>query len=474
MSVAQNNQNQKSPDFSAFDSIFNPKAVAIIGASNKEGSFGRLFLEGIIKAGYSPIYPIHLREKELMGLKAYASIKDVPVAIDLALLMVPYSEALKIVRECVEKQVRGVVLFTSGFGEKGEEGKQAERELAKIVAGTNTRLIGPNCNGLYSPAVKLVSLPGSLITGGVTTETGTLSVVSQSGSLNDFLVQTLTRKNIRFNKTVSTGNECDLHAEDFLEYYGNDPNTTLIAGYLEGIKDGRRFYQVAKEISKKKPIIIWKGGMTEAGAKSAVAHTGALAGSSIIWETMFKQAGIINPNSFEEMVDCILAFSWTAIPKGRRIAILSSMGGTNIGTTDNCIRSGLEMAKLTDQTKEKLNQLLPGAGTSASNPLDVGVGGMMNPKVFAEGMKIITEDENVDMLMLVADPDAPLSIPSIIEAIPSIKKPVVISIFDMLDLTESFYRKFLEHRIPVYHEPKRAVAALAKMCEYADYQKQYK
>jgi acyl-CoA synthetase (NDP forming) len=335
-------------------------------------------------------------------------------------------------------------------------------------------LIGPNCNGLYSPAAKLVSLPGCLITGGVTTESGTLSVVSQSGSFNDFLCQMLTRKNIRFNKTVSTGNECDLHAEDFLEYYGNDSKTTLIAGYLEGIKDGRRFYELAKEISKKKPIIIWKGGMTEAGARSAIAHTGALAGSSVIWETMFKQAGIINPISFEEVVDCILAFSWTSIPKGRKIAILSSMGGTNIGTTDNCIRSGLEMAKLTDVTRERLNVLLPGAGTSASNPLDVGVGAIMNPKIFAEGMRIISEDENVDMVMVVADPDAPLSINTLIEAVPTIKKPVVVSLFDMLDMTETFYRKFLEKRIPIYHEPKRAVAALAKMCDYADYVKQYK
>jgi acetate---CoA ligase (ADP-forming) len=456
---------------SNIDCIFHPKSVAIVGASKREGSFGHLFLNGILQMGFTEVYPVHPRDSEMMGLKTYPGVKEIPFSVDLAILIVPPGEALKVVQECTDKGVKGIILFTSGFGEKGEEGKKVEQQISSIVRKSGTRLIGPNTNGVYSPTSRLLTLPGCLMSGGLTSESGNLSIFSQSGSFNDFMCQTLSRKNIRFNTTVSCGNECDLTAVDFLEYFGNDQGTGIIAGYLEGIKDGRRFYELAKDISQRKPIVIWKGGLTETGARAAAAHTGALAGSRQVWETMFKQAGIVSVGSFEEAVDCVLAFSWLPLPAGRRIAIISNMGGTNIGTTDNCIKYGLEIARLGEVTRERLSQLLPSVGTSVANPLDMGVQTLLNQNVYGEAIKIIGNDPGVDMLLVIADPDLPMGVQSIANTAKAINKPCAVALFDIPGLSGPQYELFLEKQIPTYYEAKRAAQALSRLCNYAEFRR---
>ena len=244
----------------------------------------------------------------MLGLKAYPNIKEIPVDIDLAISLVPRTEVLKVTQECADKGVKGLLLFTSGFKEKDEEGKKIELEMAQIALKGGVRLIGPNANGFYCPASRICTFPGALMVGGLPAESGALAILSQSGSFADYTCQVLTGKNIRFSKAVGYGNESDLGATDFLEYFGQDKETRIIAGYLEGIKDGRKFYELARSISKQKPIIIWKGGLTETGARAALAHTGAMTGSRQVWETMFKQAGIISVNSLEEVVDCVSGF----------------------------------------------------------------------------------------------------------------------------------------------------------------------
>lgn len=451
------------------DAIFHPKSVAIIGASSREGSFGYLFLSGFMKMGFKDIYPVHPREKELLGLKAYGSVKDIPHEVDLAILLIPPKEALRVVQECAEKAVKGIVLFTAGFGEKGEEGKKIEREMVSVVRRAGARLIGPNTNGLYVPSERLLTLPGSLTAGGLTTESGGVSVFAQSGSFDDYTSQVLVSKNIRFNKVVSCGNEADLTSTDFLEYFGADTGTEIIGGYIEGIRDGRRFYELARKISRRKPIIVWKGGLTETGARAALAHTGSLSGSRQVWETMARQAGIISVNSFEEMTDCLLAFSWLPLPQGKRVAIISGMGGTNVGTADNCIMIGLEMANFSEATLARLAEILPPVGAAATNPVDVGVAMLMNPQMYGETIKLLAEDENVDMLICITAPDCPPSIESIAEAAGEISKPLVACLFDIGGLVEDQLKYLLDRHIPACTEPKRAALTLFKMLEYAEY-----
>ena len=451
------------------DYIFHPKSVAIIGASSREGSFGNLFLQGFIKMGFKDIYPVHPREKDLLGLKAYSSVKDIPYDVDLAILLIPPGEALRIVQECADKRVKGIVLFTAGFAEKGEDGKKVEQEMVRIIRKTGTRLIGPNTNGLYVPSSKLLTLPGSLTAGGLTAESGGVSVFAQSGSFNDYTSQVLVSKNVRFNKVVSCGNEADLKSTNFLEYFGADAETKVIGGYIEGIDDGRKFYELAKNISRQKPVIIWKGGLTETGARAALAHTGSMSGSKQVWETMVKQAGIIDVNSFEEMTDCLLAFSWLPLPEGKRVAIISGMGGTNVGTADNCTMMGLEIAEFSEQTSKKLAQILPPLGTAAINPVDVGVGMLMNPQVYGDTIRLLAADGNVDMLLCITAPDCPLSIQSIADAAKEIDKPLVTCLFEIRGLVEDQLGILLEKHIPAYLEPKRAAFALYKMHCYAEY-----
>ena len=322
--------------------ICNAESVALVGASDKEGSFGRLFLEGLRDAGCRKIYPVNPKRDEILGIKAYPSISAVPDQIDLAILLTPTGVVLDLVKECVANKVRGAIVFASGFGELGAEGKELEREIGRIGREGGTRVIGPNCIGLFNPRSGVITYPQVLMKG-VPKEPGSVGGFSQSGSFVDYLVWFLAEKGLRFSTIVSCGNECDLAAEDYLEYFGQDEQTRTIVAYMEGVKDGRRFFEVAREVGRKKPIILWKGGMSEQGARAAASHTGALAGSANIWNAMFKQTGIINVTSVAEVVDCAVAFQYLPLPKGPRVAVIGGQGGTGVGTADNCYALGLEL-----------------------------------------------------------------------------------------------------------------------------------
>ena len=451
------------------EQIFHPRAISIIGSSSRAGSFGRLFLEGMMRMDFPAIYPVHPTEKTLLGLKAYPRIKDIPVDIDLAISLVPRTEVLKVTKDCAAKGVKGLLLFTSGFKEKDEKGSQIEEEMAQIASKGGVRIIGPNANGFYCPDARICTFPGALMVGGLPLESGDLAIFSQSGSFADYTCQILAGKNIRFSKVVGYGNESDLSATDFLEYFGQDNETRIITGYLEGVKDGCRFFELAKNISKHKPIIIWKGGLTETGARAAQAHTGALAGSRQVWQAMFKQAGIISVNSIEEVADCVLAFYRQPLPKGKTVAILSGMAGTNVGTADNCQGLGLKIAKYSDATNQKLSKLLPSIGTTIANPTDIGAGVLVNPKLYGETAKILLEDENVDILITVTGPDNPASIQGLAEVAQNTVKPMVVCLFDIAGLVEPQVKLLQEKHIPVYLDPKRAAFALAKLAEYAEF-----
>jgi acyl-CoA synthetase (NDP forming) len=452
---------------SDLEQIFHPRSVSIIGASSREGSFGRMFLEGLIRIGFREIYPVHPRETELLGLKAYQSIKDIPYDVDVAILMTPPDSTLQVVQDCAEKGMKGIIVFTAGFGEKGAEGKKIEQEICRVASTKNIRVIGPNSIGIYCPTSKLLTFPQGLMHD-ITTEGGPVGSFSHSGSFVDYLTYILTKKGIRFSKVVNCGNECDLNAVDFLEYFGQDKQTEIIISYLEGIKDGRRFFQLAREISKSKPIIVWKGGATELGAKAAMSHTGALAGAKLVWDAMFEQAGIISVRSFEEIVDCLFYLYYLPLPKGRRIAVVAGMGGTNVGTTDNCIELGLEMARLSDATLERLAELLPPVGTSVGNPADIGVATLVAPNLYGETLKVLSEDENVDMLLAISDPGRPCT-QSIVEAAKVIEKPLAVTLFALPEFAVEEYAFLAQNKIAAFGDAKRAVAALAKVSKYASY-----
>jgi acetyltransferase len=448
-------------------SICHPASVALVGASEKEGSFGRLFLEGLRDAGCRRIYPVNPRRDEILGIKAYPSISEVPDEIDLAILLTPTGVVLDLVKECVANKVKGAVVFASGFGELGPEGRELELEIGRVGREGGTRVVGPNCIGLFNPAAGVITYPQVLMKG-IPMEPGSVGGFSQSGSFVDYLVWFLAEKGLRFSTVVSCGNECDLAAEDYLEYFGADEQTKTIVAYMEGVKDGRRFFEVAREVGLRKPIILWKGGMSAQGARAAASHTGKLAGSEAVWHAMFKQAGIIDVTSVAEVVDCAVAFHFLPLPRGRRVAVIGGQGGTGVATTDNCCALGLELPELEERTLARLREVLPPVGTSVGNPTDTGVASLLDPSLYEKAIRIVADDENIDMILVISTP-VQECLDHVAAAVKSIDKPLAVSVYALPESEPEIYAAMAAGGVAAYPDPKRAVYVLARMAEYAAY-----
>jgi acetyltransferase len=303
-------------------------------------------------------------------------------------------------------------------------------------------------------------------------ESGSVGIVSQSGSFADHLSLIATLNGVRFSKAISCGNECDLNVLDFLEYLGEDPETRIIIAYFEGTKDGRRFYRLTKEISKKKPIIVWKCGTTEAGARAAASHTGALAGSRPIWDSVLRQVGIISVNSLEEVCDCLYAFYFRLMPWGKKVAIVTGPGGPAVGTTDACLDLGLEVSPFSENTKNELYKVIPPVGTSVENPVDLSIASAVAPKVYRDVIRILDRDENVDMLLVIGNGGKDFD-NTIIEAKKESRKPLVVALIMPIELVLQDFKLLQANNIPVYNDPRRAANALAKVANYAGFRRRY-
>ena len=449
--------------------ICNPESVALVGASDKEGSFGRLFLEGLRDAGCRRIYPVNPKREEILGITAYPSISAVPGEIDLAILLTPTGVVLDLVKECVAKQVKGAVVFASGFGELGPEGKQLELEIGRVGREGGTRVIGPNCIGLFNPRSGVITYPQVLMKG-VPREPGSVGGFSQSGSFVDYLVWFLAEKGLRFSTVVSCGNECDLAAEDYLEYFGDDEQTETIVAYMEGVKDGRRFFEVAREVAREKPIVLWKGGMSEQGARAAASHTGKLAGSEAVWRAMFRQTGIIDVTSVAEVVDCAVAFHFLPLPRGRRVAVIGGQGGTGVATADNCYALGLELPSLSEATVARLREVLPPVGTSVGNPTDTGVASLLDPSLYQKAIEIVAADDGIDMILVISTP-VPECLGHVAAAARAIDKPLAVSVYALPESEPAIYADLAAEGVAAYPDPKRAAYVLARMAEYARFRR---
>jgi len=294
--------------------------------------------------------------------------------------------------------------------------------------------------------------------------------VSQSGFFADYLSLVATGNGIALSKAVSCGNEADLTAVDFLEYLGADPDTRTIVGYLEGMKEGRRFFNLARDISRRKPIILWKAGETEAGARAAVSHTGALAGFQPVWEGALRQAGVISVKSFEEVLDSLYTLHLQPLPKGRRVGLVSGPGGMAVGTTDRCLHLGLEVPRFSEATVAKLSEAVPAVGGSPRNPIDLSLTSFVAPRVFGEAISILAEDEAIDMLLVISVVGGGQMRDIILEAMGTRRKPIVLAL--MAGTAQSVAHEtplFLKAGIPVYPDPARAAKALARLWEYSRY-----
>jgi acyl-CoA synthetase (NDP forming) len=381
---------------------FYPDSVAVIGAYSNEKKEKDRWTGWLLNLGYKgKIYPINPRATQILGLKSYPSVKDVPGPIDYAVIAVPRASVISALKECIDKGIKIVHIFTAGFAETGEaEGVNLQKEIESMIRNSNTRLIGPNCMGVYCPAGGVGF--GGKFGSGTAQEPGSISAISQSGSgMDSLFIPGLLVRGLRFSKLVSLGNSIDLGVEDFLEYLAEDDETKYIFCYIEGIKDGRRFLAVLKKCSERKPVIILKGGVTPAGARAASSHTAALTSSGQVWETLYKQARVVNVDSFEEAVDQLMALARLSQMHGRRVAIVGRGGGPAVATTDLCEKAGLSVPLLTKETKQKILELLPLEGSGMSNPVEVGIGGRGNlSEHYYDVLSLVAHDPNIDIILV--------------------------------------------------------------------------
>jgi acyl-CoA synthetase (NDP forming) len=378
-----------------FAPIFYPKTHAVIGASSNLRKFGGRVLQVSLTFGYSGrLYPVNPQEAEVQGMKTYASVKDIPGPVDFASIAVPAQAVPGVVQECLEKGVKAVQVLSAGFREAGEEGAKLEKELVEIAA-RGIRIVGPNCFGVYSPDGGITILPGA----NLPKESGPVGFISQSGGYAIRVPRRSEGLGIKYSKVVSYGNACDINECDLIEYFYHDPKTEIIAGYIEGVKDGPRFFKLLQEVCRKKPVILWKGGLTKGGARAVQSHTASLGGEEQVWDAVFRQTGAIRVTGLEELLDTTLAFLHLKPQSGRRVCPIGGGGGIGVAATDSCERMGLSVPVFPPELQKKLMSIVPAAGASARNPVDVASPGPP-PQMLREVMETVATEADIDIIIV--------------------------------------------------------------------------
>jgi acyl-CoA synthetase (NDP forming) len=376
--------------------LFAPDSVALIGASNTRGSWGYGIMRHLLASDKRKIYPVNPTAPKVLGIPAYDSVVNIPGEVDLAVIVVSASKVPQVMQQCAQKGVKTALIVSGGFAETGEQGSKLESELVKAAREGGIRFIGPNTMGHADTSSGLCTLAwiGEIIPGPV-------ALISQSGNMGHRILQNGTSLGIGFSKFVSVGNEADLHLEDYLEYLAQDEKTKVIAAYIEGLREGRRFLKLARETTINKPIVAIKAGGTKESARAIRSHTANLAGSDAVYAAAFKQAGVIRVEDDDELCDVVTALLYQPLPRSSRVGILTIGGGLGVVAAEACEREGLEVAHLTPATIEKLNACLP-PRWSHGNPVDMaGISMTENPIVFSS-LWALMEDKNVDAILLQA------------------------------------------------------------------------
>jgi len=380
----------------ALDTMTHAKSIAVIGAARaRRGGFPGMF--GCIRNFGFPgkLYPINPKVDEISGLKAYPSLVSLPEPVDLVVISVPGPFVPDALRDCVASGNKNIHIFSSGFKESGEEeGIKLQQEIETIAREGGLRVVGPNCMGFYVPASRILTWTAA------STESGPVSLISQSGgNAQDFTNYLSNRYGIHFSKSISYGNALTLDSTDFLDYLARDEETKIITMYLEGVKDGRLLLKLAAETTGSKPVIIYKGGLTESGARAVSSHTGSMAGGEKIWKAFFRQSGAVPVDSLEEMADVALAFHHLGQTPGRKTTVMGIGGGIGVAVADTCARVGLDLPALSPETIRKLRQHIPPAGTMIRNPIDAVIA-FMDLNILGQILEILAESGEIDNFII--------------------------------------------------------------------------
>ena len=443
------------------DKIMKPKSIAVIGASTKPKTIGSEIMQRLRDYKFNgKIYPVNPKGGIIEGFQAYTSINEVPEEVDLAVIVVNAKFVLDTIDQCHNKGIKGLCIITAGFKETGKEGAELEKQLLQKVRDYGMRCVGPNCLGVLNTndnvkmdATFAESLPVK----------GDIGFVSQSGALGGGILNILKDLNLGFAQFVSIGNQADINAETMLEYWENDDDVKQILLYMESIQNPQNFRKLASRITKKKPILALKAGRSAAGASAASSHTGSLAGADKAAAALLKQSGVIREFSLKNLFANAKAFSNCPIPKGNRVAIITNSGGPGIMATDAVCESGMQMAKITDETKEKLRSFLPSAA-SVKNPIDMIASAPIEH--YKQTLETVLQDENVDMIAVIYLPFLGLKDIDVAQALMEIKaknpqKPII----GVFMTTSDFFVKIsnMEVNMPFYMYAEEAAEAMTRL-----------
>ena len=458
-----------SMSYNEFDSLFHPKSIAIVGASAEPR--GMAFLNNIIQNGFKgKLYPVGPRGGEVLGLKIYTSIKDIPGPVDYAFLQVPARVAIEVLKDCGPKEVKLAALFTAGFGEsEAKGGGELEKELVSAAKQSGVRLLGPNCLGLYCPSV------GVAFGANLPRESGPVGVLCQSGGHAGQLAYGASERGIRFSKVISYGNAADVNEAELMEYFAQDPETRVIIAYIEGVKDGKRFVRALRTAAQAKPVIVYKGGRSEVGAAATLCHTGSMAGSAEVWDGLLKQSGAIQATTVDECIDIALASLFIKTPAGRKVVVLGIGGGATVQAADECYQAGLILPALPGEIRDELKKFTPIAGDIFRNPVDIS-GNTLNPSEIGHAVKVVGCWSNVDLLIMHTGfqfgPGAPTQlmepvISEMLKAVKEVGKPAALAAYAVYSpqAFETLFRvqrMCIEAGIPLFPSIQRAANAIDK------------
>jgi acetyltransferase len=447
------------------DKIFNPKSVAVVGASDEEGSVGYALMKNFRELGFEgKVYPVNIRKTEVLGLKAYANVTDILEPVDLAVIATPARTVPDVLEQCGNAGINGVIIISAGFKEIGPEGKALEEQITEIKKKYGMRIVGPNCLGVIRPSIRLNATFISKLP-----KPGNIAFISQSGALGSAILDWAIHENIGFSNFVSIGSMIDVDFGDLIDYFGTDPKTKSILMYIEGLTDARKFMSAARHFARTKPIVVVKAGKFSESAKAAASHTGSLTGEDMIYDKAFKRCGMVRVDEIADLFNCAEVLGTQPLPKGPNLAIITNAGGPGVMATDALIAQGGKLAKLSQKTMDALDSALP-PFWSRGNPIDIL--GDAKAERYRAVVEACLNDENVDGIVIiytaqaVAEPvEVAKSIADLLKSRSYLNKTILTS-FMGYGAVEEANRIFNENNIPTYSTPEQAIKTYHYMYQY--------
>jgi acyl-CoA synthetase (NDP forming) len=453
------------------DAIFNPKTIALVGASGEEGKMGYVFAKNLTSGYQGRVFLVNPKGGKILGRDAYRSIKDVPEGIDLAVIVIPAKAVPSAMKELVEKGTKAAVVITSGFSEAGPEGKALEDAMMKEADKGHVKVVGPNCFGIYNCNIGLNASLGI----GASEPGGDVSFLTQSGAYGMAIFTFAMDHHMKFAKIMAHGNKAGIDDYEVVRYLGQDEGTKVICLFLESVEKGREFYDEAKKVATKKPIVATKTGRTTGAARAAASHTAAIAGSFTAYEAAFKQSGVIFAHNGMDMINIAKGLDWQPLPRGKRVGIITNSGGTGVELADLCEENGLVIPELSKALRSRIGALIP-SYASARNPIDMTPVWSRFVELYSKITQMLYESDEIDIIIPIVLQRAAL-MPDVCTALADtvndclsrgLRKPTYVcwvSTRDGLRNTDLLQRK----RVPCFDWPERTAKAVGGIASYVDF-----